>query len=396
MLLKVKIIKVILAIIVFLFSWGILSGHEAFSSKNGAGTGGDNGYVDVYQIIEYFGLYYEFDEWAGILTLKKGPQVITIQMGEKGFYYRGKSYSISLPSYIMDGKIYISGEVVDFIVRRIVRRRIKWKIENNNFVVMGRETKGRGIESRKMGPEPRAIKRRIDVIILDPGHGGKDPGGIGYNGIKEKDIVLDVAKLLQKELKRTLNKKIIMTRKDDTFVSLEERSKIANSNNNRGNSIFVSIHANVALESGSNGFESYYLSLHPFGENARDVAELENAVISYEEKPYADYLKEVLNRVVDVEYRKESMRLADYINTGITESVNQVMPNRGVKGAFFYVLKESKMVAVLIEIGFITNKREAELLQNKDYQSRLAKGLATGIINFIDEFEKTNGFTEGY
>lgn len=354
------------------------------------------GYVDIVQVLEYFNLDYEFDEWTGILILKKGVQVLKLQTGSKVFFYRNRTYFSTLPSYTEAGRIYVSSDLVDFISKRIARKRVKWMAENKNFVVTGRMAReGRQMVSRKETGFG-VSKRTIDVIIIDPGHGGKDPGGIGYNGIKEKDIVLDISKILHRELKRNFNKKVVMTRKDDTFVSLEERSKIANENNDRGNSIFISIHANVALDRSSKGFESYYLSLHPFGENARNVAEIENAVINYENKPYADYLEEVLNRVVDVEYRKESMRLASYINQGITRMVDKVTLNRGVKGAFFYVLKESKMVAVLIEVGFITNREEAELLQNKEYQTKLSKGIASGIMDFVGEFEKTNGFTEGY
>jgi len=395
--LKIKVLIKILLIIAVLITGCLLSVQDAFSAGTPSETGAaKTGYVNIIQVIDYFNLDYEFDELAGVLILKKGTQTLILHAGSKAYYYGDRTYFSGIPVRIETGRIFVSSEIVDFIIKRFVRKRVKWEVVNGNFVVSGRTLIEKEVVSGRKGTELTTPRRKIDIIIIDPGHGGKDPGGIGYGGIREKDIVLDISKLLQKELRRSSSKKVIMTRKEDVFVSLEERSKIANGNNNGGNSIFVSIHANVALDKSSKGFESYYLSLHPFGENARDVAEIENAVITYEDKPYADYLKEVLNRVVDVEYRKESMKLASYINQGIAQMVNQAMPNRGVKGAFFYVLKESKMVAVLVEIGFITNKKEAELLKSREYQTKLAKGIASGIISFIDEFERTNGFTEGY
>jgi N-acetylmuramoyl-L-alanine amidase len=217
---------------------------------------------------------------------------------------------------------------------------------------------------------------------------------MGYNGIKEKDIVLSISSELKKELERNLKGvDIIMTREDDSFVSLEQRGELANSIEPAKNPVFISIHANVSYDSDSFGYESYYLSIDSFGESARDVAMKENSVLKYEVNNYNEYLKEIINRIVDIEYRRESMLLANYIQKRLKESVGSESIDRGVKSAFFYILKTVAMPAILVEVGFVTNKKEAINLLEPEYQKKVARGIASGIEDFLVAFQTTAGFT---
>ena len=171
---------------------------------------------------------------------------------------------------------------------------------------------------------------------------------------------------------------------------------MANSIDPGKNPIFISIHANVSFSSKTRGYETFYLSLEAVGDDAREVAARENSVLDFEIENSDDYVSEIINRLVDIEYRRESMRMAEYIQDGIERYVETGSKNRGVKSAFFYVLKESKMPAVLVEVGFLTNEVEAELLQKNDYQTRIVRGVADGIEKFVAAFEETEGFTRQY
>jgi N-acetylmuramoyl-L-alanine amidase len=184
-----------------------------------------------------------------------------------------------------------------------------------------------------------------------------------------------------------------MTRSDDVFLTLEERGSIANDVDPTRNPIFISVHANVSFAEPTQGYETYYLSLEAVGEKARDVASRENSVLSFETEGESGYVEEIINRLVDIQYRRESMLLAEYIQGGLDRRVGAEGMNRGVKGAYFYVLKESKMPAVLVEIGFVTNREEALRLQEPDYQERIARGISDGIEAFLTAFEKSEGFT---
>ena len=206
-----------------------------------------------------------------------------------------------------------------------------------------------------------------------------------------------MAEELKRELvKKIKGKKILITREKDRFVSLEERGKIANDTDPDENTIFISIHANASFNKNTFGYETYFLSLDPIDEAARDVASMENSVLIYETDNDSEYLTEIINRIVDVEYRRESIKLAESIQKSLRGTIGNDSADRGVKSAFFYVLKSSKMPAVLIEIGFLTNKDEALKMIQSDYQKRIARGIAEGINDFILLFRKTEGFTESF
>jgi N-acetylmuramoyl-L-alanine amidase len=220
---------------------------------------------------------------------------------------------------------------------------------------------------------------------------------VGVGGIKEKDIVLAVAQELRKELlKNQRGREVIITREQDEFLTLEGRSSIANGVNSEKNPIFISIHANASFEKGTSGYETYFLTLDPVNEDAREVALMENSVFTSEIETYSDNLRQIMNRIVDVEYRRESMKLAELIQKRLEDHIGSTSSNRGVKSAFFYVMKAAKMPSVLVEIGFVTNREESSRLLQAEYRKKIAKGVAEGINDFITLFQRTEGFTNLY
>jgi N-acetylmuramoyl-L-alanine amidase len=228
-------------------------------------------------------------------------------------------------------------------------------------------------------------KWEFDIIVLDPGHGGKDPGALGINNIKEKDINLDVAlrvgKLIEKKMKDV---KVIYTRKKDKFVDLYKRGKIANENTGK---LFISIHCNATKkkQTGTNGIEVYLLRPGRT-EEAIAIAEMENSVIKYEEDPsrYEHLTDEnfILVSMAHSSYMKYSESFADMLNSQFKH--NTKLKARGVKQAGFYVLVGASMPSVLIETGFITNKKDSNYLKSNSGQQQLAEA----IFDAINEYSK--------
>ncbi len=240
---------------------------------------------------------------------------------------------------------------------------------------------------KKKGPPPKEIKpkeqRKINKIIIDPGHGDKDPGAIGPSGLTEKEIVLKISKELRKILKKQ-GFTVLMTREGDSFVRLRQRSKMAN---NSGADLFVSIHCNATgWRKEAGGFETFFLSTAKTSW-ARAVEAKENAVIEFE-TPSAEEstIEYIFYDLMQNLHLRESSDLADFIQESMAE--NLIIEDRGVKQANFHVMREIYMPSVLVETAFISNVEEEKLLKTKTFQKKIAKGIAEGILKFKRMYEK--------
>ncbi len=231
---------------------------------------------------------------------------------------------------------------------------------------------------------------RIKRIVLDPGHGGRDPGAISPEGLREKNIVLEIAKELKGYLERQ-GIEVILTRSDDRFVSLWRRTHLANL---KKADLFISIHVNSSRHEEAKGFELYYLS-EKMNDSARALARAENSSLELEGEKFPNTntaLAATVWDLVQTENRSEAIQLSNCIGN----SVDKVdwMRNRGIKGALFYVLKGANMPAILVEAGFISNINESRKLKNHSYRQELVKAIGEGIMDFKDEYERTDGFTQ--
>ena len=248
-------------------------------------------------------------------------------------------------------------------------------------------------------------EKTITTIIIDAGHGGKDPGSIGINKLKEKDIVLSFSLELKEELKKILpNVDIFLTRDKDTYPTLQERYKIANSSakinlEKSKNALFISVHANASLSPNAKGFEAYFITAQESSEYARAVSILENSALVKFDKvdasKYEENISQLTHNYMLVEqHQKESRMLAQSIVDEVYKVSGVSKRNKPVQNALFYVLKGSLMPSTLIEIGFITNEEDAKFMNTKETRIKMVKATATGIKKFIKEFEDTNGFTK--
>lgn len=237
-------------------------------------------------------------------------------------------------------------------------------------------------------------KRRVNRVLLDPGHGGKDPGAVGRLGTQEKEIVLDIARRVREELKK-LGFEVYLTRDCDEYVSLAERAEKAAKT---GSQLFISIHANWAENRAAAGLETYFLS-EAKTDWERAVAARENEVFEREiANPFIrknDPVSLILADLAQHEFLYESSILALRIQEAGLDLVRA--QDRGVRQANFYVLRNIFMPAVLVECGFLSNRQEEQALRKPAYRAKLARAIATGISSFAKEYElRLNGnITDG-
>ena len=223
----------------------------------------------------------------------------------------------------------------------------------------------------------RQLSLKVSRIVIDPGHGGKDPGAIGPHGVKEKTVTLGIAKRLAQRLRKE-GFKVYLTRSRDVFVPLEERTAFAN---RKKADLFISIHANAAEDKRLGGVETYFLNLATDASAIR-VAARENATTS---KSISD-LQLIINDLMLNSKINESSKFATYVQRSMIRSLRKKgfkERDLGVKQAPFYVLLGAQMPSILVETSFITNPRECSLLRRKSYQEAIVDGIARGINSYI-------------
>ncbi|HEX8960639.1 MAG TPA: N-acetylmuramoyl-L-alanine amidase, partial [Geobacteraceae bacterium] len=215
-------------------------------------------------------------------------------------------------------------------------------------------------------------------IVVDPGHGGHDSGAVGPDGTREKDVVLAIGLKLRGMLKEELGLDVVMTRATDIFIPLEERTAIANKVNA---DLFLSVHANAALNRSASGIETYYLNLAKT-EKAAQLAAKENGTTL--EK--VSLLQAVLFDLMANYKLNDSAHLADDVQKAVYRRVSAHYPgvkNLGVKQGPFYVLVGATMPSILVETAFVSNEREEERLKDAQYQDTTAEGIMEGIRAYI-------------
>lgn len=235
----------------------------------------------------------------------------------------------------------------------------------------------------------------VVAVVIDPGHGGRDPGAVGSSTgadgaiVKyyEKDITLKLASLLEELFVRDYpDKEIILTRRTDRYLTLEQRTDVANRVELSHNDamIFLSLHVNASFNKSAQGFEVWYLP----PEYRRDLLTTEDA------KSLQVNLRPIINTMKEEVFTLESIFLAETISNRMEELVGNQTPNRGLKEESWFVVRNAKMPSVLVEIGFISNEDEATMLGSPSYLNQIALGIYNGVREYITKYENTKGFTE--
>ncbi|MFH1691307.1 MAG: N-acetylmuramoyl-L-alanine amidase [Candidatus Omnitrophota bacterium] len=312
-------------------------------------------YIALPSVCERERISWDYDALSKVVVLKKDNKVYRLLVGSNRMLADGQVHQLSAPVTIKDSIVYVSADFMDFL----------------HPVAASDQT-------QPMFHAP-VFLRQINSVILDAGHGGKDPGAIGKRGLREKDVVLDVTNRLYKILE-AFGLKVYRTRSEDVFIPLPERSLIANK---KQVDLFISIHANANKSRWIEGFEVYYLT-EDVDDDARALAAGENAPLkmSQDLDKSDSYLKAIVWDLVYTENRKESIELARYICESVSNDLKLNM--NGVRGAPFAVLKGAQMPAVLVEIGYISNKEGEKKLKSSAYRQKMAESIARGILGFRD------------
>jgi N-acetylmuramoyl-L-alanine amidase len=297
---------------------------------------------------------------------------------------------------------YVNSAQISFLLEKGVTYRVYQKEGPNRIVILLRKASEKtprvSVKREELDPKLDQKLWSIDTVVIDAGHGGRDPGAVGYRGLKEKDVVLDIALRLKKLLKERSHLNVVLTRDKDVFIPLQQRARIANQANGK---LFLSIHANAAHRRGAHGTETYFLS-EAKTEDAMRVAQRENASIRFEEPANSieeiemeDFLlrdiKTILTEMVSNRFLKESQDLAAIVQSELVKQIG--LKNLGVKQAGFYVMlgTEASMPSVLVEVAFISNFKEEKLLKTRSFRQRVAEALYRAVRTFKQKQEQLLG-----
>ncbi len=348
----------------------------------------DNSILGTISYIQENKYYLSLNDFSNIIFKKnfinKDLQKIVFSAGDNKIKATGNISFIVIndkPYQLKNSIIYKKGifyaPIDDFLSLLNQQIGSDYSIDYNSLSIKN----GDPIKSIKSDPvdlSKEKKKWKFDTIIIDPGHGGKDPGAIGYRGSKEKDIVLDVSKRLAKKIERNSKTKVILTRNEDTFLRLQDRTKFANSNQG---DLFISIHANSLESRRAYGFETYILRPGR-NKDAINVALRENAVIELEENQPNELTDEKLIQATIAQsgFVQYSEQFAALVQEEIGKRVQS--KDLGVKQAGFYVLMGASMPNVLIELGFVSNPSEEKKLNSSSYRDMLATSIYYAILKY--------------
>lgn len=238
-----------------------------------------------------------------------------------------------------------------------------------------------GLEPRPTAAAP-VVATRPFRVVLDPGHGGRDPGAVGVSGDSEKSVTLRIAELLARRLGADPQIEVTLTRERDVTVSLEDRAGIANA---RSADLFISLHANATADGLARGIETYTLN-NSDDQATNRLAALENGLALTGAKGKTGDLAFILSDMLQTGKAKESWSLAESVQEETTSYLSsrwKSVENLGVKKGPFYVLVGAYMPCILIEVGFLTHPVEGQRLSTRRYQNDLAEGIARGIKRFL-------------
>lgn len=304
-------------------------------------------------------LYYDTLSSSGFM--EKNGHHISFRVGDNILLLDSQLMVITNAPSITDGKLFVSKNFLD-------TAEDFFKQEN-------------AIENYKIG-----------AILIDPGHGGKDPGAMmkhKINGkqvtVTEKDITLAVGKQVFSRLKTAYpDKQIILTRNKDIFLTLQQRTEIANSVSLKEKEavLYISVHVNASLDKKATGYEVWYLT-----------PGYRRTVIDSKDADNDPKLFPILNSMMEEEYTTESILIAKFIMDGLQAQIGELSSPRGIKAEEWFVVRNSNMPSVLVELGFLTNYKEACLLNDNAYLQKTALGIYNGISAFVTHFERSKGFT---
>ncbi len=311
-------------------------------------------YFSLVSLCDLKNIKWEYDSLTRTAGLNKDTHRIKIQVGGKTIFVDGSPRKLNEPVDIYQGMVVVPGQFLQLI---------------------------EGLFPDRLMQQDAVSFYKIKKVIIDPGHGGKDPGALGRHGLNEKDIVLDIAKRLS-GLLRGYGVETVLTRSSDTFISLEKRASLTE---NSQADLFISIHANANRARSLSGFEVYCISpevsdyKRALNSARTSSLGLDSAALSIQNLD----LKAILWDMTYTYNRGEAIQLSRNICQSIGRSVDTRII--GVKNANYCVLRGAYIPAILVEVGFLSNSKEEQLLNEPGYRQKIAQGIEQGIHNYASE-----------
>jgi N-acetylmuramoyl-L-alanine amidase len=313
------------------------------------------------------------------------------------FSLDGELYQFVAPSLLAGSRFLVPAQLAveylpQFFPERFVYNKLDGLLVDRTGVPVSRKKAvSETVEIRSVDTS-RAAKSdgknyRISTVVIDPGHGGRDPGALGRrHKLTEKHLVLEISQLVVAKLKGSGELKVILTRDRDVLVPLAERGSLANKN---GAGLFVSIHCNASRGSDLRGASVYFLDAAKTDEE-RATAMLENASLQYDAEQIGPERQNEINLILQDmaqnEYLRESKDLCSFIQSEMGRL--DELPEKGIRQANFAVLRGAFMPAALIETAYISNPNDESLLRNRKFRERLAEAIAGGILQYINQYHK--------
>ena len=313
--------------------------------------------VTLVKLCDDHNVYWQWDNITQVITLSKSDQEAKAMIGSNQVVVNGQTFYLSKPVTMAHSTVYVPSDFKDRVIKRL----------RGPKKIVRKTPKKQRFGRQKI--------RSIKTIIVDAGHGGKDPGAVGGRGTYEKEVVLDIARKLRAALRKD-GYKVIMTRNNDTFISLQQRTEIASSKNA---DLFVSIHANASRSKSARGIE-VFASRNLTYTDKNEEQRLKNHNLFYKNLSIKKSDKNVRTIISDFLYlnkQSESNLLAQSIESSMRKYTKA--KSRGVKQSRFFVLRNNLMPAVLVEVGFLSNFKEEKLLRDSSYRKKVAQSIADGI-----------------
>ena len=325
--------------IIFLMLCVLLSGCAHVSRRADEGTSCKESFIEMNKFCKQHKLVSVFDTIDDVVRLESGDKDIRLLLNSLIVYCNGTTFYLKKTPYYEAGRIFIPGELSVFLASAL--------------------------------PSKRGAPVCIKTVVIDPGHGGKDPGAISRKGVKEKDVNLKISRLLKKQLE-SKGFKVHLTRSTDVFLTLRQRVEIAKE---RDADLFISVHANANRNRKVNGVEVYYLAPKYFNSEARAIALAENSSLNIQGK-FSKNTRAIVWDLICTENNAASLEFSSLLTRSFKKLGFKVKPPRG---APFYVLKNAYVPSVLVEAGYLSNSYEEKLLVNQRYQKQVAEAIALGV-----------------
>ncbi|HEX8321323.1 N-acetylmuramoyl-L-alanine amidase family protein [Longimicrobium sp.] len=329
---------------------------------------------------------------GGDIVVRLGGREVGLRVDSPGVTAEGRTLLMGSPVYSRGGVVYVPTEFLRILAGASggllsVDPQTHVARVDAAALASAASTPAPAAIPATPAPAPPAQTRRL--VVIDAGHGGVDPGAVGPNGTREKMVTLAVSRRVAELLRDDPRFEVRMTRDRDTLIALRDRGRFANQWRDEGQpALFLSIHCNAHTSRAETGYETYFLS-EARTADARRVQQMEDAAAQYEERPRGTGLDFILSDLRQNQYLRESSDWAQMIQNRLREV--HPGPNRGVKQAGFAVLVGAFMPAVLVEIGFISNRAEESMLADAQQQETIARQLAAGVRDFFQVAERRQG-----